>query len=194
LGHYLPTSNFTTHKRRGQQQLTKPPNIRTHTETVKVTTATPVVTVSVTDTTFSPVTYTATVDTTETVTVATVTQTSSQVFAKRADAANTTPVTVVPTALPAYASACTSAARFSSACSCVGITGKVTTAPTPVTTVYVTETQTPAAVTETTAADTTVIATTVQTDSLTLTSTASATATTTVEVGVCKNVRARGVL
>ncbi|KLU84363.1 hypothetical protein MAPG_03407 [Magnaporthiopsis poae ATCC 64411] len=98
------------------------PATSTHTETVKVTTATPVVTLSVTDTSFNPVTATSTINAEETITHTTVTETQTQTVgaAQKRDeaAANTNPVTVVPTALPAYASACTSAARFSSACSC----------------------------------------------------------------------------
>jgi hypothetical protein len=43
--------------------------------------------------------------------------------------------TVFPTALPNYASACTAAAEYASACSCFGLTGSVTTAPTPTVTV-----------------------------------------------------------
>ncbi|KAK7942503.1 uncharacterized protein PG986_011616 [Apiospora aurea] len=53
---------------------------------------------------------------------------------KRAEGA----VTVVPTAVPAYASACSGAARYSSTCSCWGVTAAVTTAPTPVITVTIT--------------------------------------------------------
>ncbi|KAI9724081.1 MAG: hypothetical protein M1812_000800 [Candelaria pacifica] len=42
--------------------------------------------------------------------------------------------TVVPTAIPAYASPCSGAVRYSSACSCLGVTGTTTTAPAPVST------------------------------------------------------------
>ncbi|EJT72464.1 hypothetical protein GGTG_09330 [Gaeumannomyces tritici R3-111a-1] len=171
------------------------PATSTHTETVKVTAGTPVVTLSVTDTTVNTVTATSMVKVDETLTVATVTQTKTQTVGtpqKRAAADGDQAVTVVPTAIPAYASACTSAARFSSACSCAGVTGSVTTAPTPVTTVYVTETQTPAASTQTLVVDTTVVPTTAETVSVTLTSTVSVTATATVVVGVCKDVRANG--
>ena len=42
-------------------------------------------------------------------------------------------VTVVPTAIPAYASPCSGSVRYSSACSCIGVTATVTTAPTPTT-------------------------------------------------------------
>ncbi|KAK8131678.1 hypothetical protein PG984_008116 [Apiospora sp. TS-2023a] len=47
-------------------------------------------------------------------------------------------VTVFPTAVPAYASACSGAVRYSSACSCWGVSAVFTTAPTPVVTVTVT--------------------------------------------------------
>ncbi|TQV94284.1 hypothetical protein V2A60_002680 [Cordyceps javanica] len=48
--------------------------------------------------------------------------------------------TSVPTAVPAYASGCDSASRYSSACSCWGITASVTTASQPTKTVTVTVT------------------------------------------------------
>ncbi|KAK0705416.1 hypothetical protein B0H67DRAFT_649748 [Lasiosphaeris hirsuta] len=44
-------------------------------------------------------------------------------------------VTIVPTAIPTYASACSSAFAYASACSCFGVTGSVTTAPAPTVTV-----------------------------------------------------------
>lgn len=43
--------------------------------------------------------------------------------------------TVVPSVLPAYATQCSGAPAYSSACSCFGITATVTTAPTPTVTV-----------------------------------------------------------
>ncbi|MCJ1408961.1 hypothetical protein MMC19_003038 [Ptychographa xylographoides] len=46
-------------------------------------------------------------------------------------------VTVTPSSVPTYASACSGTARYSSACSCAGITKSTSTAPTPVTTVTV---------------------------------------------------------
>ncbi|MCJ1309399.1 hypothetical protein MMC25_003058 [Agyrium rufum] len=52
----------------------------------------------------------------------------------------TCPATKAPTAVPTYASACSGTARYSSACSCIGVTGKTTTLP--VTTVTVTKTDT----------------------------------------------------
>ncbi|OAA69816.1 hypothetical protein ISF_03086 [Cordyceps fumosorosea ARSEF 2679] len=48
--------------------------------------------------------------------------------------------TEIPTAVPAYASGCDSAARYSSACSCWGITASATTAAQPTKTVTVTVT------------------------------------------------------
>jgi hypothetical protein len=47
------------------------------------------------------------------------------------------PTTVVPTSIPAYASPCSGSVRYSSACSCIGVTATTTTAPTP--TYYVTQ-------------------------------------------------------
>jgi hypothetical protein len=44
------------------------------------------------------------------------------------------PTTVIPTAIPTYASACSGSVRYSSACSCIGITGTTSTAPTPIAT------------------------------------------------------------
>ncbi|MCJ1298395.1 hypothetical protein MMC08_001184 [Hypocenomyce scalaris] len=41
-------------------------------------------------------------------------------------------VTVTPSSIPTYASACSGTARYSSTCSCYGITGTATTPPTPV--------------------------------------------------------------
>src|ERR1700722_17450261 len=51
-------------------------------------------------------------------------------------------VTVAPSSAPTYASACSGTARYSSACSCWGITVVTTIAPTPVTTTTVTVTAT----------------------------------------------------
>ncbi|KAK6528619.1 hypothetical protein TWF281_009857 [Arthrobotrys megalospora] len=49
-------------------------------------------------------------------------------------------VTVTPSNIPAYASACMGRARYSSACSCIGVKPSTTTAPTPVKTVTITVT------------------------------------------------------
>jgi hypothetical protein len=53
-----------------------------------------------------------------------------------------TPTTVTPTAIPAYASLCSGAVRYSSACSCIGVTPSITTLSTPSTTVTATSTAT----------------------------------------------------
>ncbi|MCJ1294552.1 hypothetical protein MMC34_006110 [Xylographa carneopallida] len=47
-------------------------------------------------------------------------------------------MTVAPSSIPTYASACSGAAGYLSACSCIGVTAAQTTAPTPSTTVTVT--------------------------------------------------------
>ncbi|MCJ1289975.1 hypothetical protein MMC34_001510 [Xylographa carneopallida] len=49
-------------------------------------------------------------------------------------------MTVQPSSIPSYASACSGSVRYSSACSCVGATAATSTAPTPVTTTTVTVT------------------------------------------------------
>jgi hypothetical protein len=50
--------------------------------------------------------------------------------------------TVIPSSIPSYASACSGSVRYSSACSCIGVTGVTTTAPAPSTTVTATATAT----------------------------------------------------
>ncbi|MCJ1418944.1 hypothetical protein MMC32_005295 [Xylographa parallela] len=50
--------------------------------------------------------------------------------------------TVKPSSIPTYASACSGAAGYSSACSCIGVTAARTTAPAPSTTVTITRTST----------------------------------------------------
>ncbi|KAK4115434.1 hypothetical protein N656DRAFT_775313 [Canariomyces notabilis] len=47
-------------------------------------------------------------------------------------------VTVVPSSIPEFAANCANAEEFISACSCFGVTGSVTTAPTPTVTVTTT--------------------------------------------------------
>ncbi|MCJ1417066.1 hypothetical protein MMC32_003405 [Xylographa parallela] len=93
-------------------------------------------------------------------------------------------VTVSPSAVPTYASACSGTSRYSSACSCFGVTHSTSTAPTPSTTITVTATATAtatSAVTSTTVVDvtTTVIASITLTDLVTATTvlTAGVTAT-----------------
>ncbi|MCJ1388317.1 hypothetical protein MMC18_001163 [Xylographa bjoerkii] len=49
-------------------------------------------------------------------------------------------MTIVPSAIPTYASACSGSVRYSSACSCIGVTATTSTASTPMTTVTVTVT------------------------------------------------------
>lgn len=88
---------------------------------------------------------TVTPDASTTITTKTVTTTFTQpVLAKRGDAAPLTPraVTVSPSVVPTYASACSGPSRYSSACSCWGITQMTTTVPTPVTTITKTTTVT----------------------------------------------------
>lgn len=80
----------------------------------------------------STVTVTATPDTCDEDDEAPQTLTK-RVQQKRADG-----VTAFPTAVPTYASACSGAVRYSSACSCWGVSAAFTTAPTPVVTVTVT--------------------------------------------------------
>lgn len=67
---------------------------------------------------------------TSTVTVATVT---SLVDMKKRDEGMLLPrqQTVIPASIPTYASACSGSVRYSSACSCIGVTAKTTFAPTP---------------------------------------------------------------
>ncbi|KAK6503002.1 hypothetical protein TWF481_008038 [Arthrobotrys musiformis] len=58
-------------------------------------------------------------------------------------------VTVVPSNIPVYAlAACSGAARYSSACSCIGVRPSTTTLPTPTITVTVTKTRTKRCVVE----------------------------------------------
>lgn len=47
-------------------------------------------------------------------------------------------MTVVPSSIPEYADNCVDAAEYISACSCFGLTGSVTTMPTPTVTVTTT--------------------------------------------------------
>ena len=51
-------------------------------------------------------------------------------------------MTVAPTSIPNYASACSGSVRYSSACSCIGVTAQTVIASTPATTVTVTATVT----------------------------------------------------
>ncbi|KAL2131785.1 hypothetical protein VTI74DRAFT_4613 [Chaetomium olivicolor] len=58
--------------------------------------------------------------------------------AARRDMLEARQVTVVPSSIPDYAANCANAAEYISACSCFGVTGSVTTAPTPTVTVTTT--------------------------------------------------------
>ncbi|MCJ1354101.1 MAG: hypothetical protein MMC33_004088 [Icmadophila ericetorum] len=78
-------------------------------------------------------------------------------------------VTVVPSSIPTYASACSGSVRYSSACSCIGVTASTTTAPSPSTTVTVTATYAPTITTETTTDSTFVVTTTDSTSMFTTT-------------------------
>ncbi|KAK3304639.1 uncharacterized protein B0T15DRAFT_249289 [Chaetomium strumarium] len=62
----------------------------------------------------------------------------SPTAAKRGAVLQGRQVTVVPSAIPDYAANCANAAEYISACSCFGVTGSVTTAPTPTVTVTTT--------------------------------------------------------
>ncbi|MCJ1291374.1 hypothetical protein MMC34_002917 [Xylographa carneopallida] len=84
-------------------------------------------------------------------------------------------VTVSPSSVPTYASACSGTARYSSACSCFGITHSTSTASTPSTTITVTATAT-ATATSVVTATATVDATTTVIASITLTDLITATA------------------
>ncbi|KAF3908177.1 hypothetical protein AA313_de0201593 [Arthrobotrys entomopaga] len=78
--------------------------------------------------TFTSTVHQTTITTTDTTITVTVGPPTLQI-AKRS-------VLDVPTAIPGYASACSGAAGYSSACSCVGVTAMTTTAPAPSTTIY----------------------------------------------------------
>jgi hypothetical protein len=84
---------------------------------------------------------------TQTLTAATVTTTQYVPVPPPAVRKERRQQTVVPNAIPSYASACSGAVRYSSACSCVGVTARTTYAPTPVTTITVSSTYTPTTVT-----------------------------------------------
>ncbi|KAE9379735.1 hypothetical protein N431DRAFT_527158 [Stipitochalara longipes BDJ] len=110
--------------------------VLTSTQTKVVTLTTPVTTTSI-ETDFT--TYTVTV---EPVTVVT--------FDKRQ-------LTVVPSSIPAYASACSGSVRYSSACSCVGVTKSTVTAVAPSTTITVTQSFTTTSTYQTTTSTITIV-------------------------------------
>ena len=73
---------------------------------------------------------------------ATVTDTIMEKLLPKARRNNQGPITISPSNVPTYASACSGTARYSSACSCWGITACTTTEPTPTATVSTTVTVT----------------------------------------------------
>ncbi|KAK6535469.1 hypothetical protein TWF694_001925 [Orbilia ellipsospora] len=77
-------------------------------------------------------------------------------------------VTVNPTSIPAYASPCSGAARYSSACSCIGVSHVTVTVPAPSTTITQTTTST---TTVTSTLTTTTITSTVTDQTVTVTTT-----------------------
>lgn len=79
--------------------------------------------------------------TVKTTVVVTSTSTSTRTFYNKRQ------VTDVPSDIPTYASACSGAVRYSSACSCIGVTAETITANSPVTTVTVSQTVTPTTLT-----------------------------------------------
>lgn len=84
------------------------------------------------------------------------------------------PVTLIPSAVPTYASACSGTARYSSACACIGVTQKTQTTTLPVVTSTATTTAyiTPDAVTSTSTIFTPVTATATEIVSLAVDATA----------------------
>lgn len=76
---------------------------------------------------------------------------------------------VIPQAIPSYASACSGTVRYSSACSCVGATASTTYAPTPLKTITVSSTYTHTTVTVLTTVQTVTGAVTVATKTVTTT-------------------------
>lgn len=78
----------------------------------------------------------------------TITSTKSVTLVDRAVGPSTT--TIIPSSIPAFASACSGSVRFSSACSCAGVTGSTITLPSPSTTITIPYTLTASTVTSTT--------------------------------------------
>lgn len=103
------------------------------------TTVTPIVTTTVTQTSTSTSTY-----------VAMTTVTTTIQGKKKRQATTVTAITQTPTAVPTYASACSGTVRYSSACSCFGVSRVTTTAPASTSTVTVTVSTTVASTTTTT--------------------------------------------
>jgi len=102
-------------------------------------TVTPATVTSTVTVTPSPVTVFSTSFTTSTTTLSITTSTTDvEVYNNNKKRGTIGAVTVSPTAVPAYASACSGTARYSSACSCAGVTASYTTVATPTTTITVT--------------------------------------------------------
>ncbi|MCJ1403257.1 hypothetical protein MMC11_006480 [Xylographa trunciseda] len=151
--------------------------------TVTPATSTSTVTVTATATTTDMFTITNTGTTTATIPVTVIIPETATVtvpvFAKRMEMSDLVrkptislaarQMTVRPSAIPSYASTCSGSVRYSSACSCIGVTATTTTAPTPITTTTVTVTtvQT-SAVTQTSAATVVIDVTTTILDTVTV--------------------------
>jgi hypothetical protein len=73
-----------------------------------------------TDNIYRTITSTASFTSSTTLSLVTTTTTTSSIQDAQPNAKKRSVVTVIPTAIPVYASPCTSVARYSSACSCVG--------------------------------------------------------------------------
>lgn len=149
------------------------------TVTPSLVTATSTITMTTTPTTVLDATYTTELDVT-----ATVTQDQTQTVTDSATVTNTVQTTTTLPAIidkrsaaptiPAYASPCSSAAAFLSACSCIGVGPTTITAPIPTTTITEYATVTPATATVYTTLRTETLLKTVATDTL-LTTVASVT-------------------
>ncbi|KAH7312210.1 hypothetical protein B0I35DRAFT_480687 [Stachybotrys elegans] len=170
------------------------PAVSTVTATeVETETVTPTVYYDVTESRFISVTATVTDPRTHTSFITTVTQSVNSVIgvAKRQE-------TQIPSLIPAYASACSGAVRYSSACSCLGASAMTVTAQAP--TVIVTQTDlvtvSPLTVSLPTTVATEHITTTVSSATIVATvTTVGATATSTVTVPIppaCHNALASG--
>jgi hypothetical protein len=160
--------------------------VETQTQTV-----TPTVYISVTDSRLVLVTATQTQLVTQTSFV-TVTQTVNSIFNKRQQ-------TAAPLAVPLYASACSGAVRYSSACSCLGASEATVTAeaPTVTATAFTTVTVSPITVSIPTTVTTVEVTTIASTQTVTETVLESATATAQVPLPIppqCVDLSARNKL
>ncbi|MCJ1416040.1 hypothetical protein MMC32_002375 [Xylographa parallela] len=123
------------------------PAASTSTVTVTATsTTTNVFTITNTGTTTATIPVTIIIPETATVTVAALKKRFEMADLVRTPKASLAPrqMTVAPSSIPSYASACSGSVRYSSACSCIGVAATTSTAPRPtiVTTVTVTQVQT----------------------------------------------------